>query len=84
MALYLTEGTKESLALVLRLLEAAVVRRMFSGGMPHLFGRVEFRPAGRQLDYLQITSLLGKPLVGFLLFVVRDVVLNQEHTMARR
>src|SRR5579862_6878753 len=66
---------------VARLLEISVVRRMFPGVVPYSFGGVEFWPAGRQLEHLQIPPLRGKPLMGFLLFVIGNVVLNQEHSM---
>ena len=72
----MAEGAEERLAEVLGLLKIPVVGRVLSGVIPNPFGGVEFRPVGRQWEYLDITAVLGEPLVGFLFFVIRGVVLD--------
>ena len=72
------ERAKESVAQVRGLFEIAVVCRLFACVVPHAFSGIEFGPVGRQLEDLQITALGGEPLIGFLLFVIGNVVLDQE------
>jgi hypothetical protein len=81
-ALDMAEGAEECLAKMFWLLEVAVVCCLLARVIPNPFGSVKFRPVRWQLEHLHITPVLGKPLVGFLLFVVGDVVLYHEHTVA--
>jgi hypothetical protein len=78
----MAEGAEECLAEVLGLLKEAIVGGVFARVIPNPLGGVEFRPVGRQLEDLHVAAVLGKPLVGFLFFMVGGVVLNQEHAMA--
>ena len=55
---------------------------MLAGVVPDPFSRIEFRPVGRELKNLQVTPVLGEPIIGFMLFVVRRVVLNQKHPVS--
>jgi hypothetical protein len=82
MSLHVAEGAEERLAEVLGPLKEAIVGGVFSRVIPNPLGGVEFRPAGWQLENLHVAAVLGEPLIGFLLFVVGGVVLNQEHAMA--
>lgn len=52
---------------------------VLAGVVPDAFGRIEFGPVGRELKHLQVTPVLGEPIIGFLLFVVGGIVLNQKH-----
>ena len=72
----MAEGAKERLAKVLGLFKETVVGRVLSRVIPNPFGGVEFRPVGRQWEHLDVTAVLGEPLVGFLLFMIRGVVLD--------
>jgi hypothetical protein len=82
MLLDVAEGAEERLAEVLGLLKEAIMGGVLARVIPNPFRGVEFRPVGRQLEHLHVAAVLGEPLIGFMLFVVRGIVLNQEHTMA--
>jgi len=82
MPLDVAEGAEERLAEVLGALKEAVMGGVLARVIPNSLGGIEFRPVGWQLEHLHVAAVLGEPLIGFLLFVVRGVVLNQEHTMA--
>ncbi len=75
----MVEGAVKRAAKALRLLKVTIMSGVFSGVVPNSLGRVEFRAVGRQLEYFHVATVLGEPLVGFALFVIRGVVLNQEH-----
>ena len=72
----MAEGAEERLAEVLGLLKVAVMGRVLSRVILNPFGGVEFRPVGRQWEHLDVTTVFSEPLVGFLLFVIRGVVLD--------
>ena len=76
MALDVAKGAEERLTEVLGLLKVAVVGRVLSRVIPNPFGGVEFRPVRRQWEHFDVTAVLGEPLVDFLFFVIRGVVLN--------
>ena len=82
MGLDVVESTVERAAEALGLLKVAIVGGVFSGVIPNPLRRVEFRTVGRQLEHFHVTTVLGEPLVGFPLFMIRGVVLNQEHPVA--
>jgi hypothetical protein len=63
-------------------LEKAIMGGMLARVIPNPFRGVEFRPVGRKLKDLDVTPVLGEPLVSLLLFVVGGVVLNQEHSVS--
>jgi len=77
----MAEDAEERLAEVLGPLKETIMGGVLARVIPNPFGGVEFRPIGRQLEHFHIAAVLGEPLIGFLLFVVRGVVLNQEETM---
>lgn len=78
----MAEGAEERLAEVLGPLKEAIMGGVFARVIPNAFGGVEFGPVGRQLEHLHIATVLREPLIGFLLFVVRGIVLDQEHPMS--
>lgn len=82
MTLHLTEGAEQSLAEVRGLLEVAIVSGLFARVVPDPFGGVEFGPVGWQLEHFDEAAILGKPLVGFLFFVIGSIVLNQKHPLS--
>jgi hypothetical protein len=81
MPLDVAEGAEERLTEVLGLRKEAVVGGVLARVIPNSFRGVEFRPVRWQLEHLHVAAVLGEPVIGFLLFVVRGVVLNQEHTL---
>ena len=82
MPLDVAESAEERLTEMFGLRKEAVVSGVLARVIPNAFRGVEFRPVGWQLEHLHVVAMLGEPLIGLLLFVVRGVVLNQEHTMA--
>ena len=82
MFLNVAEGAEERLAEVFGLLKEAIMGGVFARVIPNPFSGVEFGPVGWQLEHLHVAAMLGEPLIGFLFFVIRGVILNQEETMA--
>lgn len=82
MATHAIERAKQSPAEIFGTLEEAIVCGVFARVIPNTLGRIEFRPVRRQLEYFQIAPMLFEPVVGFLLLVIRSVVLNQIDAMS--
>ena len=77
MVAYVLELAEERLTKILRGLKESIVCDMLAGVLPDPFGGIQFWPVGRELKDLQITAIRLEPILGFLLFVIRRVVLNQ-------
>src|SRR5260370_11661354 len=50
---------------------------MLARVMTDSFGRIQFRPVGRKLEDFHVATVRLEPVMGFLFFVIRSIVLNQ-------
>ena len=82
MTLHLPEGLEQSLAEMLWLLKVAVVGGVVTRVIPNALRSIEFWAIRRQLEHLYKTPVVGKPLIGFPLFMVGGIVLNQKHPVS--
>src|SRR6516225_9936287 len=73
---YFVECAKQGSAEVFGFFEEPVMRSVFAGIVPNPFGGVEFWPIGRQLEHLQLAAVLGKEVIGLVLFMIGGVVLD--------
>ena len=81
MALDMREGPEQGPAERLGCFKETVMGGVLAGVVPYSFSGVEFRPVRRQLEDLDMAPVLGKPVIGFALLVIRGVVLNQIDAM---
>jgi hypothetical protein len=77
MVAHVLKSAEEGVTKILRGLKESVVCDMLAGVLPDPFGGIQFWPVGRELEDLQITAIRFEPIIGFLLFVIGRVVLNQ-------
>ena len=82
MAADLLKCTEQGAAQLGRRFEKPIVRGVLACVVPDPFLSVEFWPVRRQLKYLQMPSVLGKVVIGFLLLVIGRVILNEIDAMA--
>src|SRR5205809_6708633 len=75
------KGAEQGLAELCGWLEIPIVRWLFASVVPDPLGGIKFGPVGRQLKYLNVATVLGKPLIRFFLFMIGGIVLNQKHTV---
>jgi hypothetical protein len=77
MVAYVLKSAEEGVTKILRGLKESIVCDMLAGVLPDPFGCIQFWPVGREWEDLQITAIRLEPSIGFLLFVIGRVVLNQ-------
>lgn len=82
MLLHMIKSPEQRAAQLLGLFKKSVVRGVFACVVPNPFRRVEFRPVGGKLEHFHKAPMFGEPLIGFLLFVIGGVILNQIDPMA--
>ena len=77
MVAYVIKSAEERVTKVLGTFKESIVCDMFAGVLPDPFGRIQFWPVGRELEDFQIAAIRFEPVIGFLFFVIRRIVLNE-------
>jgi len=71
------ESVEERATKILRSFKEPIVCDTLARVMPDSFGRIQFRPVGRKLKDFHVATVRLEPVMGFLFFVIRSIVLNQ-------
>jgi len=76
------ELVEERGAKILWVFKESIVRDVLARVVPDALGRIQLRPVRRKLEYFHVAAVGFEPVIGFLLFVIRGIVLNQVDPMA--
>src|SRR5258708_39666839 len=76
MVSHVIESVEERATKILRAFKEPIVCDMLARVMPDSFGRIQFRPVGRKLEDFHVATVRLEPVMGFLLFVIRSIVLK--------
>jgi hypothetical protein len=79
---HVIKSAEERVTKVLRAFKEPIVCDVFARVIPDPFGRMQFWPVGRKLEDFYVAAVCFEPVIGFLLFVIRRVVLNQVDAVA--
>src|SRR5229473_8084810 len=79
---HVIESAEERVTQILRSFEEPIVRDVLARVIPDPFSRIQFRPVGWKLEDFQVAAVRFEPVIGFLLLVIRRVVLDQVDPVA--
>jgi len=68
---------KQRVAKILSSFKKPIVCDMLARVVPDSLRCIQLRPVGRKLEDFHVAAVRLEPLLGFLLFVIRSIVLNQ-------
>jgi len=77
MPAHIVKGPEQCLAQMFGLFEEAIMGGMLARVVPDSLRCIQLRPVGRKLEDFHVAAVRLEPLLGFLLFVIRSIVLNQ-------
>lgn len=79
---HVVEFVEERIAKILWPFKEPIVCHMLAGVIPDPFGSIQFGPVRRKLEDFHVAAVGFEPVIGFLLLVIRGVVLNQVDPVA--
>src|SRR5438552_12831684 len=74
---HVIEPAEERVTKILRSFKEPIVSDVFARVVPDAFGRIQFRPVGREREHFHISAVRSEPVRDFRLGVIRGIVLNQ-------
>ena len=82
MVAHVIKSAEERGAEILGFFKESIVCNVLARVIPDTLGRIQFWPVGWKLEDFHVATVRFEPIVGFLLFVIRRVVLNQVDPVA--
>ena len=79
---YLIEGSEKNPAKILWIFKKAIMRCVLPSVIPNPLGGIQLGPIPGQLENLQVAPVFGEILIGFLLLMIRGIVLDEINSMA--
>ncbi len=73
---HVIEPAEERVTKILRSFKEPIVSDVFARVVPDAFGRIQFRPVGREREHFHISAVRSEPVRDFRLGVIRGVVLK--------
>jgi hypothetical protein len=79
---HIIEPVEKRVTKILSSFVEPIVSHVLTRVIPDTLGRIQLRPIGRKLEDLHIAAIRLEPVIGFLLFVIRSIVLNKVDPVA--
>src|SRR6266446_3453246 len=74
---HIVKPAKQRVAKILGVFKKPIVCDMLARVVPDSLRGIQLRPIGRKLEDFHVAAVRPEPLIRFLLFVIRSIVLNQ-------